>query len=85
MALGDLLADVRAHARVRDRECAASCDRVRTPPPLLCDECPNRIAPDDWQAAIDEELQTLLRQGEYDQARDRLVRALGIDRPLVRA
>lgn len=82
VGLGDLLAEVRVLARARDRECAATCDRVRTPPPLLCDVCPNRISPDQWQAAIDEELRTLLRNGEYDQARDRLVRALGIDRPL---
>lgn len=82
VALGDLLAEVRTLARARDRECAATCDLVRTPPPLLCDVCPNRISPDAWQAAIDDELHTLLRQGEYDQARERLVHALGIDRPL---
>ena len=85
VALGDPLAEVRVLARARDRECAAVCDRVRTPPPLLCDSCPNRISPDDWQAAIDDELRALLRHGEYDRARGRLVRALGIDRPLVRA
>jgi siroheme synthase-like protein len=85
VALGDLLADVRKLARSRDRECASTCDRARTPPPLLCDVCPNRISPDDWQAAIDDELRAMLRRGEYDQARERLVRVLGIDRPLVRA
>lgn len=85
VALGDLLADVRRLARERDRACAASCDRTRTPPPLLCDRCPNRITPDDWQAAIDDELRALLRGGEYGAARERLVAALGIDRPLVRA
>jgi precorrin-2 dehydrogenase/sirohydrochlorin ferrochelatase len=82
VALGDLLAEVRKLARVRDRACAATCDRVRTPPPLICDVCPNRITPDEWQAAIDDELRGLLRRGEYDQARERLVHALGIDRPL---
>lgn len=85
VALGDLLAEVRVLGRVRDRECAASCDRVQTPPPLLCAACPNRISPDDWQAAIDDELRALLQRGEYDRARERLVRTLGIDRPLVRA
>jgi siroheme synthase-like protein len=85
VALGDLLADVRKLARARDRECAASCDRVRTPPPLLCDICPNRISPDEWQDAIDHELRSLLRDGAYEEARERLVRVLGIDRPLVRA
>lgn len=85
VALGDLLADVRRLARERDRACAASCDRTRTPPPLLCDRCPNRITPNDWQAAIDDELRALLRGGEYDAARARLIAALGIDRPLVRA
>ena len=85
VALGDLLADVRAQVRARDRECAADCDRVRTPPPLLCSVCPNRITPDEWQAAINDEVRALLRQGQYDQARELLVRELGVDRPLVRA
>jgi siroheme synthase-like protein len=84
VALGDLLAEVRRLARERDRECAASCDRTRTPPPLLCDQCPNRISPDAWQAAIDEELRALLRRDEYQAARARLIGALGLDRPLVR-
>ncbi|HRC61801.1 MAG: bifunctional precorrin-2 dehydrogenase/sirohydrochlorin ferrochelatase [Dehalococcoidia bacterium] len=83
VALGDLLADVRRLARERDRACAATCDRTRTPPPLLCGSCPNRITPDAWQAAIDDELRALLLQGEYEAARARLVRTLGIDRPLV--
>lgn len=83
VALGDLLADVRRLARERDRACAATCDQTRTPPPLLCDTCPNRITPDAWQAAIDEELRALLHNGDYDGARARLVNALGIDRPLV--
>ena len=33
---------------------------------------------------VSDELRSLLRSGQYDQARERLVRALGIDRPLVR-
>jgi hypothetical protein len=82
VALGDLLAEVRVAARARDRECASSCDRVGTPPPLLCSTCPNRIHPDAWQEAIDEELRTLLRAGQYEQAKARLVQTLGIDRPL---
>ena len=81
-ALGDLLAEVRVQARERDRECAASCDRTRPPPPLLCEGCPNRIANDTWQAAIDDELRALLRSGEYEEARARLVASLGLDRPL---
>ena len=82
VALGDLLAEVRVLARRRDRECAAACDRTRTPPPLLCTECPNRIASDTWQEAIDAELRALLRNGEYEAARERIVTSLGIDQPL---
>ncbi|MEZ4553102.1 MAG: bifunctional precorrin-2 dehydrogenase/sirohydrochlorin ferrochelatase [Dehalococcoidia bacterium] len=85
VALGELLADVRVLARERDRACAATCSRTRTPPPLLCEGCPNRITPDAWQAAIDDELRALLRLGDYAGARERLVAALGIDRPLVQA
>ena len=81
VALGDLLAEVRVLARERDRACAAQCDRTRTPPPLLCGDCPNRIPNDRWQAAIDDELRALLRAGDLDAARDRFVRALGLDRP----
>ena len=84
VALGDLLADVRAAARERDRECASTCAEAGVPPPLLCKSCPNRIPADRWQDAIDEELRALLRAGEYDRARARLVHALGIDRPLAR-
>lgn len=83
VALGDLLAEVRRLARERERACAATCDRTRTPPPLLCGTCPNRITPDAWQAAIDEDLRALLRRGEYEAAKARLVHALGIDRPLM--
>ena len=82
VALGDLLAEVREQARARDRECAGGCDRTRTPPPLLCAECPNRIPNERWQATIDEELRALLRAREYEQAQARLVAALGLDQPL---
>ncbi|MGE0228700.1 MAG: bifunctional precorrin-2 dehydrogenase/sirohydrochlorin ferrochelatase [Dehalococcoidia bacterium] len=85
VALGDLLADVRVLARERDRACASTCGRARTPPPLLCESCPNRITPDAWQAAIDDELRSLLRRGDYDGARERLLATLGIDRSLVQA
>lgn len=81
-ALGDLLAETRIAARERDRECAAACGRTRPPPPLLCAECPNRIPPDDWQAAIDGELRALLRGGRPEAARARLEASLGLDRPL---
>jgi len=80
-ALGDLLAEVRVLARERDRECAGQCDRTRPPPPLLCAECPNRIPADGWQEAIDDELRALLRAGDLEAARDRIVRALGLDAP----
>jgi len=85
VALADVLAEVRVLARQRDRECAASCNRTRTPPPLLCGDCPNRVTPDQWQAAIDPELRALLRAGDTARARERLERTLGLDRPLVRA
>ena len=81
VALGDLLAEVRLLARERDRACAADCDRTRTPPPLLCAECPNRIPADRWQEAIDDELRVLLRAGDLTGARTRIVGALSLDRP----
>ena len=81
VALGDLLAEVRVLARQRDRACAAGCDRTRTPPPLLCAECPNRVANDTWQEAIDAELRSLLRAGEYEAARDRIIASLALDQP----
>ena len=81
-ALGELLAETRVAARARDRECAAACDRTRTPPPLLCAGCPNRIPADDWQTAIDGELRALLRDGQFEAARARLEASLGLDRPL---
>ena len=83
VALGDLLAEVRREVRARDRECAATCDRTQPPPPLLCKECPNRIAPDLWQEAIDTEVQALLGRGQYAEAKARLVATLGIDQPLL--
>lgn len=82
VALGDLLAEVRVLARTRDRECAGECELAETPPPLLCKQCPNRIQADTWQAAIDEELQALLRAGNYEAARERIIHSLGIDQPL---
>lgn len=82
VALGELLADVRKQVRARDHSCAGSCDQTRTPPPLLCAECPNRISNDRWQEAISEELRTLLRAGKYEQAKTQLVAVLGIEQPL---
>ncbi len=82
VALGDLLAEVRREVRTRDRACAAECTRTRTPPPLLCDACPNRIHPDAWQAAIDGELLSLLAQGAREQAQALLRERLGIAAPL---
>jgi len=76
VALGDLLADVRRGVRERDRECAARCTRARTPPPLLCADCPNRIPSDRWQEAIDDELMAMLRRGESASARERLLAGL---------
>jgi hypothetical protein len=107
VVLGDLLAEVRVLARERDHECAAGCGLTRTPPPLLCGECPNRIPPDRWQDAIDDALHSLrnaedeirrarggdghlddslvavARRSEYEQAKQRMIRALGIDQPLL--
>ncbi len=82
VSLGDLLAEVRILVRQRDRECASECDLTQTPPPLLCKECPNRIEPELWQQAIDDDLRELLRQGQYDSAKDRLINSLKIDEPL---
>jgi precorrin-2 dehydrogenase len=78
VALGDVLAEVRREVRVRDRACAARCTRAGTPPPLLCDACPNRIPPDAWQAAIDDEVIGLLDRGETDAARAMLRERLGV-------
>ena len=84
--LGDLVAEVRALARERDHECAAGCELTRTPPPLLCTECPNRIPADRWQEVINDELRSSaddLRRGEHERAKQRMIEALGIDQPLV--
>ena len=87
--LGDLVAEVRVLARERDHECAAGCELTRTPPPLLCSACPNRISADRWQEVINDELHALLsaaddlRRGEYERAKQRMIEALGINRPLV--
>jgi len=82
VALGDLLAEVRLLVRARDRECAGSCDQTAPAPPLLCKTCPNRIPADLWQEAIDDDLLALLRDGQYESARERIISAMGIDRPL---
>ncbi|MEX2445820.1 MAG: bifunctional precorrin-2 dehydrogenase/sirohydrochlorin ferrochelatase [Dehalococcoidia bacterium] len=79
VALSELLADVRREVRAGDRVCASRCTRAETPPPLLCEECPNRIPVDRWQEAIDEPLMALLRAGDTAAARERLVEALGRD------
>ncbi len=84
VALGDVLAEVRVLARERDRACAASCSRTRTPPPLCCAECPNKVPANRWQEAIDEELMALLAAGRREGAREHLVAALALERPLVR-
>ena len=82
VALGDLLAEVRREVRQRDGACAARCTRRGTPPPLLCGDCPNRIAPDQWQDAIDERLLSLLRDARDPEARALLVERLGVGAPL---
>ncbi len=105
--LGDLVSEVRQLARLRDHECAAGCELVRTPPPLLCTACPNRIPADRWQEVIEDErralldaseqlsraqdrdgepegsLLALLRRGEYRRSKQRMIEALGVDRPLL--
>ncbi len=75
--LADLLAEVRRDIRAMDRECAVNCTRTKTPPPLLCGECPNRIPNDRWQDAINGGVLDLIRAGKMDEARARLVEALG--------
>lgn len=79
VALGELLADVRIEARARDRECASRCTLADMPPPLCCDECPNKVPADAWQTAIDEELRALVARGERDAARALLVSRLQLD------
>ncbi len=82
VALGDVLAELRVRARVRDRECASGCDRTQPPPPLLCKTCPNRIPPDRWQTAIDAEVMSLLAAGDRDAASARIATAIGLHQPL---
>ncbi len=76
-ALGDLLAAVRRDVRAMDRACAARCPKTQTPPPLLCEECPNRIPADRWQEAINGGVYDLVRAGRTEEARTQLVAALG--------
>ena len=76
VALADLLADVRREIRDMDRICAGNCTRVKTPPPLLCEECPNRIPADRWQDAINGGVLNLIRKGRTDEARAQLIAAL---------
>src|SRR5690606_2040485 len=82
IALADLLADVRREVRQRDRECASNCTRTKTPPPLLCEECPNRVPTDRWQEAIDSELRRLIAGGDTSAARERLLDNLDARGPL---
>ena len=67
--LADLLAEVRVEIRAMDRDCAGRCPRTKTPPPLLCEDCPNRIPADRWQDAINSGVIDLLREGRRDEAR----------------
>jgi hypothetical protein len=83
VALADVLAELRIRVRARDRECAAGCDRTQTPPPLLCKTCPNRIPPDRWQQAIDEQVMAMLRAGDREGATERIATAIGLHQPLL--
>ena len=76
-ALADLLATVRREVRVMDRACASHCPRTKTPPPLLCGDCPNRIPADRWQDAINGGVWDLVRAGRIDEARAALIAGLG--------
>lgn len=77
--LATLLGDIRREVRAGDRECAGRCERAQTPPPLLCDICPNRIPADRWQEAIDGEVMRLIAARDLDSARARIVRGLHRD------
>ncbi|MEX2373943.1 MAG: hypothetical protein WD800_09105, partial [Dehalococcoidia bacterium] len=77
VALAYLLAEVRRDIRSMDGEWAANCTRTRTPPPLLCEECPNRIPAERWQDAINGGVLDLIRDGRMDEARARLIDLLG--------
>jgi precorrin-2 dehydrogenase/sirohydrochlorin ferrochelatase len=81
--LADVLAELRVRVRARDRECAAGCDLTQPPPPLLCKPCPNRIPPDRWQEAIDDEVMALLRAGDREAASERIASAIGLNQPLL--
>jgi siroheme synthase-like protein len=77
VVLADLLAEVRREIRAMDRDCASNCTRAKTPPPLLCEDCPNRIPTDRWQDAINGGVMDLVRAGKMGEARASLVDALG--------
>jgi precorrin-2 dehydrogenase / sirohydrochlorin ferrochelatase len=77
VTLNEVLAEVRKEIRADDRVCASRCTRAKTPPPLLCSDCPNRIPADRWQEAVDDELMRLIRAGDLDAARARVRAALG--------
>ncbi len=77
--LATLLGDIRREVRAGDRECASRCERALTPPPLLCDTCPNRIPADRWQQAIDAEVLRLIASRDLDAARSRIVHSLHRD------
>ena len=79
--LGDLLAEIRVLVRQRDRQCADNCELTRTPPPLLCKQCPNRIPADSWQEAINKIQESSLASG-YEQAKSEMINILGISKPL---
>ncbi len=78
-ALADLLAEVRRDVRAMDRECASHCPRTKTPPPLLCGDCPNRIPADRWQDAINGGVWNLVRAGRIDEAHTALLVGLQRD------
>ena len=69
VGLADLLAETRVELRAMDRQCAARCPRTKTPPPLLCEDCPNRIPVERWQEAINGGVFDLVQQGKMDEAR----------------
>ncbi|RJQ08039.1 MAG: bifunctional precorrin-2 dehydrogenase/sirohydrochlorin ferrochelatase [Dehalococcoidia bacterium] len=77
--LATLLGEIRREVRVGDRECAGRCERAQTPPPLLCDICPNRVPADRWQEAIDGEVMRQIAARDLDGARARLMHNLHRD------
>lgn len=82
VALADLAAEMRILARRREQECAARCTRTAPPPPLCCAACPNKIPGGRWQQALDDETLGLLRRGDMQRARDRMMAVLGMDQPI---